>query len=132
MHAAFQRVLVLTNTARQQVGALPLQLSPILMQSAQKQADEMACYDYIDHVDRQGGVVGDRLQALGYIFRFAGENLSVGLQSPNEIMAGWLQSAGHRANILKPEFTVMGLGYAYRVDGCYQHYWVQVFASPLF
>ncbi|ALG66875.1 CAP domain-containing protein [Beggiatoa leptomitoformis] len=132
MYATINTLLILTNTARHNAGLAAVECHPILMNSAQKHAEEMAQHNYVDHIDLHGWASGDRLKAQGYEYRFAGENISAGINEPIAMMNGWMSSTGHRANILKPEFTVTGFGYAYCENSSYKHYWVQVFASPLF
>ena len=59
------------------------------------------------------------------------QNIAAGQQTPEEVMNSWMNSEGHRANILTPEFTHMGLGYAEKADDpeCYYVYWAQLFIA---
>ena len=125
--------LQLVNHARMAVFAPPLQLNSTLVHVAQCHAETMALQAYFDHVDRQGGVVGTRLLDAGFNYRYAGENISAGKADIQSVFDWWMSSAGHRANILKPEFTCAGFGYFYIAQDrlSFHHYWVQVFASPL-
>ncbi|MDB6063676.1 MAG: hypothetical protein JWM78_3779 [Verrucomicrobiaceae bacterium] len=127
------RILYLTNIARQQRGIATVQHDPILQQVAQAHAEAMASGGYFDHVDRQLRGVGERLLDAGYNYRWAGENISAGKDNVDAVFEWWLTSAAHRANILKPEFTGAGFGYAFIADDrlSFHHYWVHVFAAPL-
>lgn len=57
-----------------------------------------------------------------------GENVGAGYLTPEEVVAGWMDSSGHRANILDPSFTQAGAGYAYAADSTYRHYWTLQFS----
>ena len=63
-----------------------------------------------------------------------GENIAAGYASPEAVMSGWMNSSGHRANILNCNFTEIGVGYAYAANDPgtiqYRHYWTQVLAKP--
>lgn len=126
-------LLQLTNQARYAAGLLELQLHPKLQQAAQDHAKAMAYGGYFDHVDNCGQAVGERLLALGYNYRWSGENISAGKNLVEEVFNWWMSSAGHRSNILKAEFSVMGLGYCYIEQDklSFHYYWVHTFASPL-
>jgi uncharacterized protein YkwD len=127
------QLLELTNIARQQAGAAPLHLDPILQNVAHAHALAMASAGYFDHVDRLGRGVGERLLDAGYNYRWCGENISAGKDRIDAVFHWWMSSPPHRTNILKPEFTAMGLGHAHVGSDrlAFHHYWVQVFASPL-
>ncbi len=129
-----QQLLALCNNARQAHGVAPLQWSAQLAAVAQRHAQAMATQGYFDHVDRQHRAVGERLNDSGYRYRWAGENISAGLDDVAAVFDWWMQSEGHRANILGADFTETGLGHC-SVDPDWQqmhHYWVQVFGARLF
>lgn len=63
----------------------------------------------------------------GIVYMAAGENIAAGYTTPNSVMVGWMNSPGHRANILEERFGEIGVGYYYDPNGEYQHYWVQLF-----
>lgn len=127
------QLLNLTNAARQSAGLASLRLDPILQRAAQGHALAMASGGFFDHIDRLGRGVGERLLDAGYNYRWAGENISAGKDQVEAVLQWWLSSAPHRENILKPEFTAMGLGHAFIANDrlAFHHYWVQVLASPL-
>jgi uncharacterized protein YkwD len=124
------QLLKLTNLERQKRGLAPLKLSSQLSRSAQSHALDMATNNYFSHTGRNGSNIGDRAKANGYKYSWLGENIAAGLSTPEGTMKQWMNSAGHRANILNPKFTEIGFGYANMPNSRYQHYWVQVFGTP--
>src|SRR5690606_27725709 len=78
----------------------------------------------------QGKDVTDRIAATGYLVLASAENIASGQPDPATVVEGWLNSPGHRANILNPELTEIGAGYAYTTTGDYHHFWTHVFATP--
>lgn len=127
------RLVSLCNTARANVGVNALRADTRLQRVAQAHAEAMARDGYLDHVDRQGRGVGERLMASGFVYRWAGENISAGKDNIDDVFHWWMTSAGHRANILKSEYTLTGAGYAFVQNDVrvFHHYWVQVFATPM-
>lgn len=125
-------LLMLTNAARTREGVPVLSANALLQQVAQGHAEAMARGGYFDHIDTQRRGVGERLLAAGYNYRWCGENISAGKSTAEEVVQWWLESDGHRANILKPEFTEAGFGYCFieRDKNSFYHYWVQVLAAP--
>lgn len=73
----------------------------------------------------------DRIDAEGYAYSAAGENIAAGYGSPEEVVQGWLDSDGHCANLMSGAYVEIGVGYAHVEDSEYGRYWTQVFASPL-
>jgi len=126
-----QVLLQLCNDARTAMGVAPLVGDVLVQQVAQAHAEAMARGAYFDHIDFQGRGVGERLMDAGFRFRWAGENISAGKDRVDDVFHWWMSSDGHRANILKPEFALMGLGYCFIADDsrAFHHYWVQVFAT---
>jgi len=109
-----------------------LRASALLERVAQNHAEAMARGAYFDHIDTQGRGVGERLLAAGYNYRWCGENISAGKANAEAVVQWWLESDGHRANLLKPEFTEAGFGYCFIAQdkNSFHHYWVQVLAAP--
>ena len=124
------QLLRLTNRERQKQGLAPLKLSAQLSRAAQLHGTDMAKNNYFSHTGRNGSNLGDRAKASGYKYSRVGENLAAGRSTAEGTMKQWMNSAGHRANILNPKFTEIGFGYANTPNSRYQHYWVQVFGTP--
>jgi uncharacterized protein YkwD len=123
-------VVALTNAARASEGLAPLQANEALMRSAQAYAQVMAPGDCFAHDCPPVPSQRDRIAQAGYgAWKRIGENIAAGDRTAEAVVAGWLDSPGHRANILKPEYTEIGVGVA-NGDGKYRIYWVQVFATP--
>lgn len=92
-------------------------------------ACEMIEGNYFEHTDPvTGSTVGSRALQANYYFKKVGENLAGGFTSPEETMTQWMDSPGHRANILDPDFIEMGA--SVRTGGSYRWYWVQEFGLP--
>jgi uncharacterized protein YkwD len=128
-----QRVLLLVNRARaaprrcgreQFAATRPLRPVAELDWAAGLHATDMARGDYFEHTGRDGSQPRDRLREAGYDPQLTGENLAFGPDSAEEVVAGWLASPGHCANIMDPRFRDMGLAIAFgRRRGAV--YWVQ-------
>ena len=122
-------LLTLTNAKRQNAGLPALRLSSQLGQVAQNHAEDMAINNYFSHIGLNGSQLSERVEAIGYDFSYVGENISAGRTTPLDTIQGWMNSQGHRENILNPNYTEIGFGYAYSPSSEYGHYWVQVFAK---
>ncbi len=133
--AAFAaRVLALTNARRLEGGCAALTANPTLADVAQGHAADMALQDYFAHVGKDGAAPDARVTRAGYAWRLVAENIAAGYPTPEAVVAGWMDSAGHRANILNCGLTQIGVGYYFLSPDPgtqqWQHYWVQVFATP--
>lgn len=126
------RVVELVNEARAANGNLPpLRRIPALSKSARYHATDLGTDNYFNHdsYDRSGGALQrvcgafERMRRW-YSYNAAGENIAAGYGTPEEVMAGWMRSEGHRENILDPNFREIGVGY-YQGAGDYGVYWVQ-------
>ena len=122
-----QEVLDLVNAERQKVGSGPIRASAILMRAAREHSANMAAQDQLGH-DLDGKGPGDRLQALGYQSFGWGENVAAGQRTPQEVVESWMNSPGHRGNILNDNFREIGIGVATSAGG--GRYWTQVFGTP--
>jgi uncharacterized protein YkwD len=120
----------LTNRERGGAGLPALRADGRLMQAAQLQAEQVAAAGRLEHTlaDARYPHLSDRLAAAGYEWQAAGENLAFGSRDAAHAVEGWMQSAGHRANILNATYTEIGT--AYLVDPNGRPYYVQVFARP--
>ena len=131
-HDAFeQRVLELTNAKRAEAGLPPLVLDSKLAAAADKHSQDMAAKNYFSHVEPDGDTLGVRVQDEGYRYLRVGENIAAGYKTPEAVVEGWMNSSGHRANILNPNFKELGVGYHKDPDAAdtYDHYWTQVFGT---
>lgn len=128
-----ERVIELTNQERAKVGLPPLVSDPALNAAALAHSRDMAEHDFFSHTGSDGSSACGRMAAAGYSPIWAcGENIAAGYSSPEEVVAAWMSSAGHRANILSPYYQHIGVGYVYDAGdtfGPYYHYWTQDFAS---
>ncbi|WP_434685139.1 CAP domain-containing protein [Pseudanabaena minima] len=123
-------LLKLTNLERKKVGLSPLKLSPQLTKAAQFHAVDMARNNYFSHTGLNGSSMVDRAKGTGYKYSALGENIAAGKSTPEGTIRQWMNSSGHRANILNAKFTEIGFGYENAPNSRYRHYWVQVFGTP--
>ena len=137
--AVAREVLKLVNRARaaaRQCGskpypaAEPLRLSGELSRAAVDYAAMMASSSRLEHRGLDGSVPADRVRRAGYAAELVGENIAGGVPDAAGVVAGWLASPGHCANIMEPRFTEMGLGYALNASSEFQIYWSQLLARP--
>ena len=123
-----QEVVKLTNAQRKLAGLEELQTDIKLFQSARLHAANMAKQNKLEH-DLDGKTMVDRLQANGYNVESVAENISWKQTTPRKLVAGWMDSDGHKKNMLSSDFIHIGVGMAKNDKG--ELYWVAVFASPL-
>jgi len=123
------RVIILTNEHRRAAGCGDLVWNAALATAAQGHANDMAANDYFSHTGRDGSKFTARIRNAGYKYRLAAENIAGGQESPEEVVAGWMSSAGHRANILNCRLQHIGIGYGYNPNSAYVSYWVQDFGA---
>lgn len=128
---AVAEVLAATNRERSAAGLKPLTLNAQLSASAAWMAADMAKNAYFSHSDRHRRAPKDRITAFGYRdWAMVGENLAGGQESATSVVAAWMKSAGHRANILDTAFTEIGIARVYEPMSPYRYYWVQTFGRP--
>lgn len=134
-HEFVQKVLDLTNQFRVENGRSPLTLNQDLTEAAQDHVEDMAQDDFFSHTGKDGSSVLDRVQDAGYAPRAVGENIAAGQTTPEQVVQGWINSPGHRSNMLSPNFTEIGIGYEFLANDTgninYNHYWAQVFGKSL-
>ena len=121
-----QRALDLVNIERRKAGVKPLVLSDELMMAAAVRSQEII--KVFSHTRPDGTSFTSIVSRHG---RRIGENIAGGYQTPEDVVDGWMHSEGHRKNILHPDFTELGVGYAYEENSQYKHYWVQIFRRPM-
>ncbi len=111
-----EQVVELVNVARWENGQLPpLKGVDLLQNASQTHSANMANRDFFAHCDLDTGASPwDRMEAAGYIWNAAGENIAAGYSTPADVMTGWMNSSGHRANILSTNFRELGVGYIYQ------------------
>lgn len=115
-------VLTLVNQERSKAGLAPLKMNAAASNAAKVRAKEIV--SKFDHTRPNGQSPFSALDAAGAKYSAAGENIAYGQPTPSAVMNGWMNSPGHRANILKSNFKEIGIG-AYYQNGKY--YWVQLF-----
>ncbi|MFJ3903910.1 CAP domain-containing protein [Streptomyces sp. NPDC090025] len=120
------QVVNLVNAERRKGGCPALRADGRLRSAAQRHADDMAARDYYAHAGRDGRDAGDRITAAGYDWSSWGENIHRGPRSPAQAVAEWMNSEGHRANILNCSFRDLGVGVNLTANG---PWWVQDFAT---
>ncbi|MFJ8109409.1 CAP domain-containing protein [Streptomyces sp. NPDC096132] len=120
-------VVDLTNRERARQGLRPLAVDPLLTSAAQAHCADMVARAFYSHTSPEGTQPWDRAAAAGSTRRTIGENIACGQRSAAEVVEGWMNSPGHRANILKPAFTHIGVGYA--GGGPSGTYWTQLFGA---
>ncbi|MEL7086785.1 MAG: CAP domain-containing protein [Cyanobacteria bacterium J06597_1] len=123
-----REVLRLVNIERAKFGHGALALSQKLDAAADLHSEDMATQGYFSHTGQDGSNVGTRISRAGYTrYRTWGENIAAGYRSAQSVVQGWMNSEGHRKNILNGSFTHMGLGTVANDSG--RLYWTQVFAA---
>lgn len=118
-----ERVVVLVNQERTSRGLSALSVASELTNAAQAHSQDMATHDFMSHTGSDGSTLGERLTRAGYAWWTCGENVAAGYTTPEQVVAGWMGSEGHRDNILNPDFKDIGCGYAYGTGTQYGHYW---------
>jgi uncharacterized YkwD family protein/spore coat assembly protein SafA len=122
-----EEVLSLVNQERSKIGLRPLEMDWELSRVARMKSQDMAQKNYFSHTSPTYGSPFDMMKQFGINFRTAGENIASGQRTPKEVMESWMNSQGHRENILKPDYTHLGVGY-YQ-GGSYGHMWTQMFIA---
>ena len=122
-----EKVVALTNKRRLQNGLSPLTLNTQLTLASERHSRNMAMQNFFSHTGRDGSSPSDRARATGYSSN-AGENISAGLQSPKDVVDEWMNSPGHRANILNRDYKEIGVGFFSNNGSQYTHYWTQMFS----
>ena len=120
------QVAQLVNAERQKAGCGPVKINSKLNTAAMNHSVDMDKRDFFDHNSPDGKDPGDRITAAGYRWTTYGENIARGQQSSADVMKGWMNSPGHRANILNCDFKEMGVG---RHDGAGGPWWTQAFGA---
>ena len=117
-----EEVVRLVNAERAKNGLAPLTHRADVKNVAEKKAMDMINSNYFSHTSPNYGSPFDMLKTFGISYRSAGENIAKGQKSPQEVMNAWMNSSGHRANILNGSYNGIGVGY-------YNGAWVQLFVQ---
>ena len=123
---AAAQVVSLVNAERAKAGCGPVRANSKLDTAATKHSADMDARDYFDHTSPDGTDPGDRITAAGYRWSTYGENIARGQQTPAAVMDSWMNSSGHRANILNCDFKELGVG-IHRASG--GPWWTQAFGT---
>lgn len=126
LHPFEAEVIRLVNLEREAVGCQPLTSNIHLHEAAYLHSKDMGVNSYFSHTGLDGSSFSQRARRAGYSGSPRGENIAAGYGSPASVMNGWMNSTGHRNNILNCNSTEIGVGY-YDASQGYGHYWTQVF-----
>ncbi|MFZ3171198.1 MAG: CAP domain-containing protein [Carboxydocellales bacterium] len=122
------KVVDLVNIERGKAGLKPLVGDPLLGKGARAKSQDMADQGYFAHNSPKYGTPFEMMKSFGISYMTAGENIAAGQSTPEAVVAGWMNSPGHRANILNGNFGKIGVGYV-SANQNYHHYWTQWFTN---
>jgi len=117
-----QKVVDLTNQERAKNGLPALKVDINLSKMAHEKARDMSANNYFSHTSPTYGSPFDMMEKFGITYNYAGENIAKGQQTPQEVVNAWMNSEGHRKNILSPNYNYIGVGYVAQDND-----WVQEF-----
>ena len=127
-------LLTLINAERESRDLPAYRLQPQLQAAARRHSQDMACKGFLSHTGSDGSSVRDRVEDEGYDWLWIGENIfatgDTSSAAPQRAFDWWMNSAPHRANLLSPNYTEVGLGYRYLAGSGYGGYFTAVFARP--
>ncbi|QLQ40329.2 CAP domain-containing protein [Micromonospora robiginosa] len=126
LSSELQQVVTLVNQERAKAGCKALTVNSKLTLAAQRHSQDQADHKKMSHDGSDGSKFTDRYNRVGYAFRSGAENVAWGYESADAVMKGWMNSEGHRNNILNCSYTEIGVGVA-RSNG---PYWTQDFGTP--
>ncbi|MDZ5473858.1 CAP domain-containing protein [Bacillus sp. 31A1R] len=118
------RVIELTNAERRKNGLQDLKADPALSNVAREKSRDMQQNKYFSHTSPTHGSPFDMMRDFGISYKSAGENIAQGQRTPEEVVKAWMNSEGHRKNILTPNYTHIGVGYVESGN-----YWTQMFVG---
>ena len=137
--AVSRLVLALTNQARAHARtcgwrrfppAPPLTLAPALTRAARAHSQDMVGRDFFSHTGSDGSTPAERVTRVGYRWRMVGENIASGVRTPRDVVAGWLASPHHCANIMTAGFRQMGVAFAVNSASTQVIAWTEDFGTP--
>ncbi|WP_052476000.1 CAP domain-containing protein [Cohnella kolymensis] len=115
-----KQVVTLVNRNRAKAGLKPVTLSTKLSAVAKAKAIDLYTNDYFDHISPIYGSPFKMMKAFGITYNYAGENIARGQKTPQAVVTAWMNSPGHRANIMNKHYKYIGMSY-------YKGGWVQQF-----
>ena len=125
-----REVLLLTNEERRSNGVHnPLAPNDLLAIAAERHNLDMIENNFFDHTGSDGSSPFERMRDAGYSYTTAGENIAAGQRSPRAVVTAWMNSPGHRANILNAGFWELGVAHTTATGARYDHYWTQKFGT---
>jgi len=124
-----QQVLTLLNEARADAGLAPLSVDVRIVDAARRHSADMATNNAFGHGGTDGSNAGSRVRDAGYDWNFVAENVAAGQSGSEAVVGAWMNSNGHRANILHASAKHVGIGYVYQAGTQYGHYWTVNFGS---
>jgi uncharacterized YkwD family protein/spore coat assembly protein SafA len=122
-------VVKLVNVERSKQGLQPLKENWQLSRVARYKSADMAAKNYFSHTSPTYGSPFRMMESFGIKYSSAGENIAYGQKTPQQVMTAWMNSPGHRSNIMSPSYTQIGVGYATNKSGT--PYWTQMFIRPI-
>ena len=122
-----QKVVELVNVERQKAGLPALKMDSAISNVARTKSKDMAVNNYFAHQSPTYGSAGDMLRQFGISWSAWGENIASGQRTPEIVVNAWMNSSGHRANILSANFSKIGVGYVTNSNGT--PYWTQIFTN---
>ena len=129
-----EQVLSFVNDFRSRNGLATVRLNNQLNTAAQGHSQSMATQDFFSHQGKDGSTFDQRIRAAGYLFSTAAENIAAGHLTASAVVDGWINSPGHRANMLNPNVQEIGVGHVFLSNDPgveqWQHYWTLKLASP--
>lgn len=120
-------VVRLVNIERQKEGLAPFKVSAELSKVAKTKSEDMGKNNYFSHTSPTYGSPFQMMKTFGIKYNTAGENIAKGYLSAQAVVSGWMNSSGHRANILNPSFKTIGVGTYTTGNGTI--YWTQMFTN---
>ncbi|MFD6209961.1 CAP domain-containing protein [Peribacillus sp. NPDC060253] len=122
-----QQILSLVNEERSKKGLPSLAMDSAISHVAILKSEDMRDNNYFNHTSPRYGSPFEMMKSFGVSYNYAGENIAAGQPSAEAVMNSWLNSPGHKANILNKNYSKIGIGHA--TGGKYSHYWTQQFTG---
>lgn len=127
-HAYEKLVFEISNSFRKKNGISELEYDDIIAETARKHSKDMIDRDFFHHNNPDGLSPFDRMDNDRLLYYYAAENIAAGYDDPMRVTYGWINSAGHRSNLLNPDLTRLGVGVEF--GGSYKYYYTQNFYTP--